>query len=248
MEELTSDECFWYWAKLPTIKKAIGGRRLFALELSAGVGIVTQEFARWGWEVLTDHVDIMNIQFKDIGGVPDFIFASPRCFTNSVMAGENDKIANAMYSKLMYIMEWAKTYNPHVIFVIDNPPKGLLQKMRLMQEKVMFLGIKGVHVNFCQWGGMEKETTVLLTNSEELPGIVGNCPFFGSSHAVSPREDSEASSEIPQALAEEIAECVHTYFYRMKIRNQPAVELSPENIKKFDGDLELIENGKDISG
>mmetsp|Transcript_1626 Transcript_1626/g.2693 ORF Transcript_1626/g.2693 Transcript_1626/m.2693 type:complete len:93 (-) Transcript_1626:1143-1421(-) len=88
MEELTSDECFWYWAKLPTIKKAIGGRRLFALELSAGVGIVTQEFARWGWEVLTDHVDIMNIQFKDIGGVPDFIFASPRCFTNSVMAGK----------------------------------------------------------------------------------------------------------------------------------------------------------------
>lgn len=75
------------------------GRQLACLELFCGCGAVSQEFAERKWKVrsidnaptsrASDRVDISSFQLDDIGGmVPDFIWASPPCFTYSLMAGK----------------------------------------------------------------------------------------------------------------------------------------------------------------
>jgi site-specific DNA-cytosine methylase len=75
------------------------GRQLCALELFSGQGSVTQAFADHRWRVksidnsmssnATTIADIMQLDFdKDVGMVPDFIWASPPCFTYSHLAGK----------------------------------------------------------------------------------------------------------------------------------------------------------------
>jgi hypothetical protein len=75
------------------------GRQLCALELFSGEGIVTQAFADRRWRVrsidnsmssnATTIADVMQLNFdKDVGMMPDFIWASPPCFTYSLLAGK----------------------------------------------------------------------------------------------------------------------------------------------------------------
>ena len=102
-EDGTTDDLDWYQllqarADRPTTLHSVRGRTLGALELFSGCGMVSQEFAERKWKVrsvdnsptsyATDKMDIMKFSFQDIGYVPDFIWASPPCFTYSLMAGK----------------------------------------------------------------------------------------------------------------------------------------------------------------
>jgi hypothetical protein len=97
-DDMTFEELFMWRASRPIRTNPVRGRQLKSLELFCGCGAVTQEFAERKWQVrsidnspsanATDRgVDIMNMSFADIGMVPDFIWASPPCFTYSNLAG-----------------------------------------------------------------------------------------------------------------------------------------------------------------
>ena len=185
---MTYSEVVQYSAKLPIYSHPVRGRQLVALELFAGTAVVAQAFAQRQWTIrshdidpesfATDYVDIMNIMFKNIGAVPDFIWASLECKTYSLLSGGTHRAVsegiyelsaeavhhNKMLTKLVYILRWAKKYNPHLIIAIENP-KGLLAKMPLMKEAEKVLGLRPVDVDYCQWGRLEKKSTMIWTNS-----------------------------------------------------------------------------------
>jgi hypothetical protein len=210
-ETLTYSEVLQYSAKLPIYSHPVRGRQLFALELFAGTGAVTQAFSQLKWTVrshdidpksyATDFVDIMNITFQNIGAVPDFIWASLECKTYSQLAGSAHRAVsegiyelspeavyhNKMLTKLVYILRWAKKHNPHLIIAIENP-KGLLAKMPLMHEAEEVLGLEPVDVDYCRWGRTEKKSTMIWTNSSALRGEIGRtctkatCKYFKVPH------------------------------------------------------------------
>jgi site-specific DNA-cytosine methylase len=142
------------WEELPRCRAdrpvrthPVRGRPLQCLELFSGCGVVTQEFADRKWTVrsvdtdrssnATDKVSVMDldVEFRSIGFVPDFIWASPPCFTYSNMAGGRhrqpeaglyEKTAEAhehnhYFVKMAELMEAAKRLHPHLIVVIENP-------------------------------------------------------------------------------------------------------------------------------
>jgi hypothetical protein len=86
-------------ASRPTGPHPTRGRQLCALELFSGCSIVTQAFADRRWRVrsidnsvfsnATTIADIMRLNYDEhVGMVPDFIWASPPCFTYSHLAGK----------------------------------------------------------------------------------------------------------------------------------------------------------------
>jgi hypothetical protein len=55
---------------------------------------------------------------------------------------------------------------------------------------------------------------------------------------------SKESAAIPWALAEEVAETVHHEFRSQKIRYKPAVELTEEEIQKFNQGMALLDDAE----
>ena len=200
-------ELLRFRADRPTRPNPLRGRQLAALELFCGCGIVTQEFAERKWSVrsvdnlqtsnATDKVSIMDIAIpKELespppeidatddahyelfkGFIPDFIWASPPCFTYSNMAGgkhrhpESGQLEktpeahehNEYFVQMAKIMLWAKRRRPHLIVVIENPV-GAMVKMPLMKEleKCMHLYLTTVH--YCTFDREDKNSTHLWTN------------------------------------------------------------------------------------
>ena len=153
--------------------------------------MISQEFAERKWRVrsvdnslrshATDRLDVMKFELKDIGFVPDFIWASPPCFTYSIMAGGKHRSAagaggggefektkearqhNHIFAKMAKLLHDAKALNPHVIVVIENPV-GLMYKMPLMAELEKSLGLYKTPVDYCAFGRCDKKPTHLWTN------------------------------------------------------------------------------------
>ena len=88
-------------ADRPLRPHPVRGRPLYCLEIFSGCGIVSQEFAERGWITrsvdlnqfsnATDKADVMSLELSDLGFIPDFIWASPPCFTYSNIAGKDDQ-------------------------------------------------------------------------------------------------------------------------------------------------------------
>ena len=91
-------------ADRPLRPHPVRGRPLYCLELFSGCGIVSQEFAERGWITrsvdlnelsnATDKADVMSLELSDLGFVPDFIWASPPCFTYSRLSGKHNEIGS----------------------------------------------------------------------------------------------------------------------------------------------------------
>ena len=186
-EDLDFFELMASWAGRSIRTNPARGRQLCFLELFSGCGAVTQEFAERKWRVRsidnderscsTDKVDIMKLEYLDIGMVPDVIWASPPCFTYSLLAGGKHRDPkdgqfektpeahqnNRYFVRMAAILRWAKGLNPHLIVIIENPV-GLLSKMPLMQQLVDDLCLHRVTVNYCAFGREDKKPTQLWTN------------------------------------------------------------------------------------
>lgn len=65
------------------------------------------------------------------------------------------------------IMHWAKSKNPHLIVVIENPA-ALMVKMPLMDELTESLGLHCTKVDYCAFGRHDKKPTHLWTNVSVL--------------------------------------------------------------------------------
>jgi hypothetical protein len=61
------------------------------------------------------------------------------------------------------------------------------------------------------------------------------CPYYGKSHPVGVREHGRYfnASAIPRALAEFVADYVHSTFFFQQIRSNKVAELSPEEEAEF---------------
>jgi hypothetical protein len=118
-EDMTWSELLHSRASRPTRINPVRGRQLAMLELFSGCGMVSQEFAELKWRVrsvdsswdsyATDKVSIMDINVPGMDEacprsgkkddiyelldhfVPDFTWASPPCFTYSVLAADKHR-------------------------------------------------------------------------------------------------------------------------------------------------------------
>jgi hypothetical protein len=70
---------------------------------------------------------------------------------------------NKILVRMLCIMRWAKSKNPHLIVAIENPV-GLLYKMPLMKMVVDELGLYRTTVHYCALGRLDKKPTHIWTN------------------------------------------------------------------------------------
>ena len=119
------------------------GRKLRMLELFSGCSIVSETFNLLGWSVRSvdnDHnsrashkVDFMQLNWTDIGYIPDSIWLSPPCITyTKLTAGfhrdpKRDEYAKTpqallhdrLLARIRWILKWMIQKKPHMIIVIE---------------------------------------------------------------------------------------------------------------------------------
>jgi hypothetical protein len=271
-EDMTWSELLLSRANRSSRFDPVLGRQLVMLELFSGCGMVSQEFAELKWKVrsvdssfdsyATDKVSIMDIPVPGIDDtytksgkgldslfdllehfVPDFIWASPPCFTYSLLAGGKHRNCalgllektpeahenNHFFVRMAQIMQWAKNKNPHLIVVIENPV-GLLSKMPLMKELVENFRLYQTRVDYCAFGRDDKKPTHLWTNDVGLHSTLlpyKCCPTkcrWSKKEQVHPygvRQSGHIynAAAIPKALCELVAKYVDSKFFLDRIRH-----------------------------
>jgi hypothetical protein len=68
-----------------------------------------------------------------------------------------------LFSQMVYLMKWAKSKNPHLIVVIENP-QAQMQKSPDMIDFMETFGLHKATVNYCAFGRLDKKPTNLWTN------------------------------------------------------------------------------------
>ena len=183
---------------------------------------------------------------------------------------------NRFLAQLAFLIRWARSLNPHLIVVIENPV-GALQKMPLMKEMVNSFGLHSVIVDYCAFGRDDKKPTFLWTNVstvlkccfdvacctrlctgcriELLVSVClapfrqdfklrstlsefrcgEKCPYAGGFHPIGARKHGRMynAASIPQALAEEVADHVHSTFYERRVRHIKQATLTEEEEEAF---------------
>ena len=211
-----------------------------------GCGAVTQEFVKRKWAVHSiDNCpnsnailkeDIMKIAPQDLKFIPDFLWASPPCFTYSNMSGGRHRNAgeeeyemspearehNFLFARMVEMIRFCQKKHPHLIFVIENPV-GQMSKMPMMHEIEDSLGLYCATVHYCAFGRHDKKPTMLWTNDFGLYSRLqdfrcrkGRCPYYeAQSHPISCRGNGNEfnAASIPEPLCEEVAQYVDSKFY-----------------------------------
>jgi hypothetical protein len=157
-------------------------------------------------------------------------------FEKTIEAHEN----NSYFTRMAYIMRWAKKKNPNLIVCIENPV-GQMAKVPLMKELTKDLGLYKVIVHYCALGRDDKKPTVIWTNDYKLKCTLSEftcelkCPYAGGCHPIGVRNNGSQfnAAAIPQALAEEVAEHCSATFYDRRIRYTEDVRLTPEEEQEF---------------
>jgi len=258
-EDYDWSELLRYRASRPIINfESCLGRPLNALELFCGEGIVTQELCELKFNVksidnnpdsyATNVLDIRTAKYKDIGFVPDFIWASPPCTTFSnlaggshrnIPAGEFEKSQEAhdhndLFAQMVCLMRWAKSKNPHLIVVIENP-QAQMQKSPDMIEFMKTFGLHKATVHYCAFGRLDKKPTNLWTNDFSLYARLskfhcseGRCPYYNLVHPIGVRSNGQDfnAAAIPKKLAELVANYVHSKFFIDCVADIPKTILS----------------------
>lgn len=143
-----------------------------------------------------------------------------------------------MFAKMVSILHQAKLLNPHLIMVIENPV-GLLYRMPLLQELVKSMNLHRVTVDYCTLGRSDKKPTHLWTNDFGLMSSLSEfqcskkCPYYKKGvHPVTARGQGALynAAAIPNPLAEEVAEYVHSKFVLDRIRYKPAAQVPPPQV------------------
>ena len=148
---------------------------------------------------------------------------------------------------MAYIMRWAKSKNPHLIVTIENPV-GCMSKVPLMKQLTKELGLHAVKVEYCAFGREDKKPTYVWTNDFHLMSALSQfkcsaetCPYHGATHPIGARGHGHHynAAAIPQALAEEVADYVHSKFYRDRIRRTPPAEVSEQDEEAFNNGMAM---------
>lgn len=114
------------------------------------------------------HIDILELQRKQLPKKIDILWASPPCTTFSVASLRHywveGKPKNAktwhgisMVLKTLQLIDEIKKDNPHLIWFIENP-RGMLRKQKFMDN------IKRNTLTYCQYGDTRQKPTDIWTN------------------------------------------------------------------------------------
>jgi hypothetical protein len=224
-------------------------RRLCMWELFAGSGVVSAEFMRRDWKTIsvdnhpgsnaTIKRNILEVDPWDLAHVADAMWISLPCETYSNLAGGRHRDSethsktskalnhNLLFMKMVELISYARSRNPHLIVVIENPV-GQLRKMPLMQELVEHMDLKPVLVDYCTLGRDEKKPTYLWTNHHPLCHYLSKykckyaCRKNKQHEGVKGNVHNIDYSVIPTKLAREVARFIDAEMTRREICRKPA--------------------------
>jgi site-specific DNA-cytosine methylase len=199
------------------------------LELFAGSRSIGKVCDELGHEVFSSDwtpfdgidyaVDINQFDTSKVPFIPDMIWASPPCTTFSVASigkhwdmNRRPKTQDALMGlqilkKTIYIIDYFRTLNPHLIWYIENP-RGMMRKM----DAFDVLPHIRQTVTYCQYGDTRMKPTDIWTNNYDwIPRPA--CKNGMSCHISAPRgsrtgtqglKGSYVRSQIPYELCKEI--------------------------------------------
>ena len=159
-----------------------GGKKIKSLELFKGSGSFGKVARRLGWEVVSVDLDpiytpnietdILEWNYKKVDFIPDFIWASPPCNTYSTLSyplkerntktaepySDRAKIGTKILYKTLEIINYFKSKNPNLKYVIENP-RGMMRQ----DEKMKKLPFRET-TYYCHYGGFKLKPTDFWSN------------------------------------------------------------------------------------
>ena len=212
------------------------------LELFAGFGSISKEFAKLGYKTFTIdwderfdvdlHADISKLTLEDLPEEfrhPDVVFTGTDCTTYSVAAISKHRRKNPITGSLDPISDKAKfadAMNRHVrelltdmqpkVVIWENPVGGL-RKMDFMQDYIRN------ETTYCKWGFTYRKATDFFSNIDLH--LIPPCKNGDSCHEKAPRgartglqaiKDPALKSMYPPKLCEHIAQECDAYIDKIK--------------------------------
>ena len=167
-------------------------------------------------DILTD---ILNWDYKkwasDNDFKPDFIWASPPCNTYSPLAyplkernpktavaySERAKLGTKILYKTLEIIDYFKSVNPKLLFVMENP-KGMMRNDKRVKQ------LKRDTTTYCAYGDFKRKLTDFFNNVPDGLHLkeVCPCPNPDMITPVHKLKTIEERYSIPQKLIKEILE------------------------------------------
>jgi len=142
---------------------------LFAGSRSIGkvcdeLGIYTYSTDLYEFEGIDEAVDILTLDYKALGFIPDIIWASPPCTSFSVASighhwgGGKGAYIPKTEGALIGLAIMRKTIEIDMIYYIENP-RGLMRKMPEMEK------LPRHTVTYCQYGDTRMKPTDIWSNN-----------------------------------------------------------------------------------
>ena len=162
------------------------------LELFAGSRSFSKEAEKLGYETYTTDINdfenidqvcnIFDFEPSKVPFIPNFIWASPPCYTFSVASighhwtgGKGAYIPKTkeavmgikIAQKTKEIIDYYKSINPNLLYLVENP-RGVLRKLDIFPEEELKTAW------YCQYGDTRAKPTDLWTNFDWKPKTCKN--------------------------------------------------------------------------
>ena len=162
------------------------------LELFAGSRSFSKEAEKLGYETYTTDINdfekidqvcnIFDFEPSKVPFIPNFIWASPPCYTFSVASiGHHWTGGKGAYvpktkeavmgikiaQKTKEIIDYYKSINPNLLYLVENP-RGVLRKLDIFPEEELKTAW------YCQYGDTRAKPTDLWTNFDWKPKTCKN--------------------------------------------------------------------------
>ena len=182
-----------------------------------GLNTISLDFEeKYEPDILTDILEWDYKKWaKDNNIKPDFIWASPPCNTYSPLVyplkernpqtavpySERAKIGTKILYKTLEIIEYFKSINPKLLFVIENP-KGMMRNDKKIKK------LKRDTTTYCAYGDFKRKLTDFFNNVPDGLQLkeIGPCPNPDIIISVQRLKTIEERYSIPQKLIRDILE------------------------------------------
>ena len=212
------------------------------LELFAGSRSFSKEAEKLGYETYTTDINdfekidqvcnIFDFEPSKVPFIPNFIWASPPCYTFSVASighhwtgGKGAYIPKTkeavmgikIAQKTKEIIDYYKSINPNLLYLVENP-RGVLRKLDIFPEEELKTAW------YCQYGDTRAKPTDLWTNFDWKPKTCKNgnpdCDHEraprGSRTGTQGLKGNYERSMVPADLCKKIISKVEVHLFTLK--------------------------------